>query len=143
MNANTGVLEHLQEAQDLAAVLAAAHEAFEHALTVIRAHQDQDDSMLAAFALSAAYAADGRDAVAFAPSFPPPAPRATSAAAEPLDSGRDAGEVADALAALSQLLAARLTAAAGSAQDPDDEAACAHAAGHAESIHVMLRGSGP
>ena len=143
MNADTGVLKHLQEARDLAAVLAAAYDAFEYTMTVIRAHQDQAGSMLTAFAMSAVSAADGRDAVAFAPSFPPPAPRGTPAAAGTLDSGRDAGEVADALAALGQLLAARLAAAAGSAQDRGDEAGCARAAGHAESIYELLRGSGP
>jgi hypothetical protein len=143
MNADVSVLEHLQEAHDLAAVLAAAYDAFEHMLTVIRAHQDQADSMLAAFAMSAASAADGRDAVAFAPSFPVPMQRHPSAPAGVPSGGRDAGHVADALAELSQVLAIRLAAAAGSARDSGDVAACTHAAGHAQSIDALLRGSGP
>jgi hypothetical protein len=143
MNADTGALQRLQEARDLPAVLAAAYDAFEHMLTAIRAYQDRVDGLFAAFAMSAASAADGRDAVAFAPSFTAPAQRRTPAPAGILRGGRDAGHVADALAELSQLLAVRLVAAAGSAQDSGDVTACRHAAGHAQSIDALLRGSGP
>lgn len=143
MNADARVQEYLQAAHGLGAVLAAAYDAFEYILTAIRTYQDRAEDMFAAFAMSAASAADGRDAVAFAPSFPPLVPRGTAAPAKASSAGRDAGEAADGLAAVSQLLAARLSAAAGWAQDPGDTAACAQAAGHAQSISVLLSGAGP
>jgi hypothetical protein len=142
MSKPIGVRERLQEASDLKAVLAAAHDAFEFLLTVIRDHEDRADGMFAAFVMSAASAADGRDAVAAAPSLPPPRPGARAGAgAEPL-----AGAAADAaagLADLSQLLATRLAQAASAGPDPGDGAACTQAARCAADIYELLTGTVP
>ena len=52
-------------------VLDAAHDAFEDMLSVIRAFEDPEDGMFIPLVMAAASAADGRDAIAFAPSLPP------------------------------------------------------------------------
>ncbi len=104
----------LHDAASLDALLAAARDAFEFLLTVTRGHQDPADGMFAAFVMSAASAADGRDALAAAPSLPWPPPGQHAGAADGLRPGT-AAEVAACLAALSQQLAARLAQAASTA----------------------------
>ena len=66
------------ETADLPALLGAAYRAFEWALETLRGAEDQVGPLLPAFVLAAtaaAAAADGRDAVAAAGSFPGPTPR--------------------------------------------------------------------
>jgi hypothetical protein len=65
----------LRDSRDLGAVLDAAYEAFEAMLAAIRAHEDPGSVFFSRFTMAAALAADGRDAIAFAPSVPPPASR--------------------------------------------------------------------
>jgi hypothetical protein len=65
--------QRLQEADGLAAVLDAAYAAFKGMLSVIHSAQDPASGLFAALvvaAVSAASAADGRDALALAPSLP-------------------------------------------------------------------------
>jgi len=133
----------LREASDLPAVLDAAYNAFEDMLTVFGAYEDPAYGTFAAFVMSAASAADGRDAILFAPSLPPHrlgGPPAPEGDAQPGDS---AYQAARALAGLTRLLAARLAQAAGSAPDARDRAACAGAWRDACYIHVLLTGAEP
>src|SRR6266566_3881520 len=124
----TGARAHLEEAADLAAVLSDAYEAFEGMLLVIRAHEGRAEDMFAAFVMAAVSAANGRDAVAAAPSLPrvgggiaPPAEGDLAAAAS-------VQEIAGDLASLGRVLADRLADAARLAPDREDRAACAAAA---------------
>ncbi|MGO8979767.1 MAG: hypothetical protein ACLQER_10805 [Streptosporangiaceae bacterium] len=132
----------LPEDSSLELLLAAAHDAFEFLLTVTRDHQDPADGMFATFVMAAASAADGRDALAAAPSLSWPPPGQQARAADGLRPGA-AGEVAACLAALSQQLATRLTRAATTAQAAGDRAACAEAAQCATRIRELLTGTVP
>ena len=51
-------------------LLEAAHEGFVAALTALRAQEDPDSAWFGEFVMAAASAADGRDALLFAPSMP-------------------------------------------------------------------------
>src|ERR1700733_1362570 len=63
--------EHrLQQASGLASVLDAAYEAFEGMMSVIHPVQDPASGLFSAFVMAAASAADGRNALALAPSLP-------------------------------------------------------------------------
>ncbi len=83
--------DRLQRARGLPSVLDAACDAFEDILAVIGAYEETTTStgMALAFLLVATQAANGRDAVLFAPSLPPrslrprqaPAPRERGAPA--------------------------------------------------------------
>jgi hypothetical protein len=116
-------------AEDLAALLAAAYGAFDCALQALRSAEDHAGPLLPAFVLAAAAAADGRDAVAAARSFPGtgywPTGTMTSSAAV---------EVADQVARLSRVLVARLREAAAAGGGP----ACAAAAACAARMHELL-----
>ena len=133
--------ERLQSAKGLAAVLDAAHDAFEEMLVVIRAHEDPADGIFVPLVMAAASAAEGRNAITFAPSLPPRRLHAAPRAEEPGDAGAKAFTAE--LAALSELLAARLTEAARSAPDHADQAACRDAARSARNIQALLTGSRP
>ena len=133
---------HLEQAESLAAVLDAAHDAFEDMLAVIRALEDPDEGLCVPMAMAAASAADGRNALAFAPSLPPHRLHPPAAGEQPAGPG-PAREITRQLAALGGLLATRLTEAADTAQDPADRAACTDAARSARDIHALLAGSGP
>src|SRR6202043_3720301 len=63
----------LEQVAGLPAVLDAAYEAFEEMLRAIEDQQDPDGGAFAAFVMSGAAAANGRDALAAAPSLPPAA----------------------------------------------------------------------
>ena len=131
------VRERLHQASDLAAILDAACHAFESMLSVLRAHEDPGDPMFGAVMMAAASAADGRDAVLFAPSLPPHRLHAADA-----ERGHDTAEpVAGLLASLSELLAGRLDDAANITPDPGDRAACRAAARWARDIHALLIGN--
>lgn len=137
MSSLSFVRDRLHQASDLAAILDAAYDAFESMLSVIRAREDPDDPMFGAVVMAAASAADGRDAVLSAPSLPPRPLQAPDA-----KEGHDAPvPVADLLAGLCELLAARLDDAASIASDSDDRAACQAAARWARDIHALLTGS--
>lgn len=135
--------QRLQHSAGLADVLDVAYDAFEDMLLAIRGREDPASGLFAAFMMAAASAADGRDAVAFAPSLP--ACRGTDAAAaeDEAQPGESAESITDAVAGLSRLLVTRLAQARESASDPDDRAACADAACCAENIYGLLHRSGP
>src|ERR1035441_4530227 len=63
--------DRLERAAGLAAVLDAAYDAFESMRLAFRVHEDPASGLFGAFVMAAASAADGRDAVACAPSMPP------------------------------------------------------------------------
>jgi hypothetical protein len=136
-----GTWERLQHATALTAVLDAAYDAFEQMLLAIRVHENPANGLFAAFVMTAASAADGRDAVAFAPSLPPRPD--TQAPGDGGLAGESAEAIAESVAALSYLVAARLAQAGASASDPGDRAACADAVWCAEYIHGLLHWSGP
>ena len=116
-------------AEDLPALLGAAYRAFECALQALRGAEDHAGPMLPALVLAAAQAADGRDAVAAAGSFPGPG-TALAGGATPVS----AAEVADQVAGLSLALAGRLRDAAAAGGGP----ACTEAAGCAGRMHELL-----
>ena len=129
MNDIAAVRARLEQASDLPGILDAAYDAFEGMLPVIHGQEDRAGGGFAAFVMSAAAAADGRDAVASAPAIGDPATGVTEE------------EAAAVLAGLSQLLASRLADAATWAADAADRAACAVAARHAGAIWSLLAGA--
>jgi hypothetical protein len=135
-------LQRLQHAAGLAAILDAAYNAFEDMLLAIRIYEDPASGLFAAFLMAAASAADGRDAILFAPSLPL-GQGSTPAAGDQGSAGQSAASIAGAAAGLSRVLAARLTEAWETAADPGDRAACADAVCCAQSIAGLLGGSGP
>jgi hypothetical protein len=116
-------------AQDLPVLLTAAYGAFDCALQALRGAEDHAGPLLPAFVLAAAAAADGRDAVAAASSFPGPGSPLTENMTSPA-----VAEVADQVAGLSLALSARLRAAAAAGGGP----ACAAAAARAGRMHELL-----
>jgi hypothetical protein len=141
MNRIAAVRARLDQASDLPAILDAAYDAFEGMLPVIHGQEDRAGGGFAAFVMSAASAANGRDAVASAPSLPPAAPGSTSLADGDPPPGVTEQEAAAALAVLSGLLAGRLADASARAADAGDRAACAVAARHAGAIWSLLAGA--
>jgi hypothetical protein len=139
----TTIGNRLRQARSLAAVLDAAYDGFEEIMSATRRHQDNDTDMFAALMFAAAGAADGRDAVAVAPSLPPGRPSGQPTAGEKLASDGSAAEIADALASLGMLIAARLEQAARSAADPGDCAACRDGARYGREIGALLAGNEP
>ena len=116
-------------AEDLPALLAAAYGGFDCALQALRGAEDHAGPLLPALVLAAAEAANGRDAVAAAGSFPGPG----AALAETMTS-LGAIDVADQVAGLSLALLTRLRdAAAGGGGS-----ACAAAAARAARTHELL-----
>ena len=138
----TAAQHRVQQAGDLAAVLDAAYEAFEVMLSAIDRVQDPASGLFAALVMAAASAANGRSAVALAPSLPGRPLPAVPAAQRPRP-GERPEHLAEAVAGLSHLVAGRLAQAAACASDPGDRAACTHAARSARDICGLLGTSGP
>ncbi len=129
--------QRLQEADGLAAVVDAAYAAFEGMVSVIHPVQDPSSGLFAALVMAAASAADGRNALALAPSLPRHPLLAVPAEQRPW-SGEPPERVAEVVAGLSRLVAERLTQAAVSAPDTGDQDACRHAAQSARDICGLL-----
>jgi hypothetical protein len=130
----------LRDARGLPAVLDAACDAFEAILAVIGACEDISGADIT-FLLAATQAANGRDAVLFAPSLPPRALHHRAPAERP---GRpSAQDIKNAAAGLSALLAARLAHTAATAAAHADRAACQDAARYATRIRDLLAGQQP
>jgi hypothetical protein len=137
----TAAGDRFGQARDLAQVLDAACEAFEEILAVIGDHEDASDALVVPLLLAATQAANGRDAVLFAPSLP--ARRLHQLrVGEELERG-SAQDVIAAVTGLAQLLAVGLAHAADAVADGADRAACLDAARHARAVHALLTGSGP
>jgi hypothetical protein len=141
MDRFAAVRARLEQASDLPGVLDAAYGAFEGMLAVIWGQADGAGGGFAAFVMSAGPAANGRDAVAGAPSLPQAVPGGVRFAAGEPAAGVSEQEAAAALAGLSALLASRLADAAAWAADAADRAACADAAWHAGAIWSLLAGA--
>jgi hypothetical protein len=133
--------ERLQSAVGIAAVLDAAHDAFDEMLPIIRAREEPGDGLFIPLVMAAASAAEGRNAIIFAPSLPPRRLHPATRAAELGDASAEA--ITAELAGLSELLAARLADAARGAPDPGDQAACRNAARFARDIPSLLTGNEP
>jgi hypothetical protein len=116
-------------AENLPALLGAAYLGFECALQALRGAEDQAGPLLPALVLAAAEAADGRDAVAAAGSFP-----GSGAALAGGMTSLAAIDVADQVAGLSLALFTRLRDAAAAGGGP----ACAAAAARAGRMHELL-----
>jgi hypothetical protein len=130
----------LQQARGLPSVLDAACDAFEDILAVIGTYEETTTStgMAIAFLLVATQAANGRDAVLFAPSLPP---RSLHPRQAPVPRERgSAGTIKASVAGLSLLLASRLAATAATAAAGADQAACRDAARYARMVHDLLAG---
>ncbi len=130
----------LQEASDLAAVLDASYEMFEWMLSVIQPLQDPASGWFTPFVMAAASAADGRDALLFAPSLPNSPMSAASAGPDP-PAAQTPGDVARAVAGLSRLAVGQLARAAESARDSGDRSACQHAIRCSQDICELLSGT--
>ena len=132
----------LEHAVGLTAVMDAAYDAFEELLAVIREYEDPANGLFAAFMFAAASAANGRDAILFAPSLPP-SRTADRPGPEGVEPEGTVEAAANAAADLGHLLAVRLLEAGQAASDPGDRAACLSAAECAGEICGLLRGRAP
>jgi hypothetical protein len=129
----------LGQAGDLISVLGAAYDAFEETMSAIWSHEETTGNSSAALVFAAAAAADGRDAIATAPSLP----RTKHVGVLPPRPDQRTPELTTALAALSAVLAGRLTQTAESATEYQDRAACQIGARQAREIHSLLTGNEP
>jgi hypothetical protein len=111
-------------------------------LSAIRAHEDPATALFIPLVMAAASAAEGRNALCFAPALPSRPLPAAPTGDEPADA-TSVQAFATSVAALSELLAARLTDAARDAPGCSDQAACRDAARSARDIHALLTGNGP
>jgi hypothetical protein len=129
------VQARLEAASDLPGQLAVAWDAFSLLIAACQDSEKQSAELFAAFAFAAAAAAEGRLAIAGAPSLPPdPGQTASSGASgEP-----DPDKLADALAGLAGRLSQRLLSAARESADPADRDACEHAAAQAARVYEIL-----
>jgi len=130
----------VQQVSDLAAVLDAAYEAFEAMLSVLHPAQDPASDLFTALVMAAAAAANGRNALALAPSLPSHPLPAVPAHQRPCPGGSPE-HVADMVTGLSHLVAGRLSQAAACAPDTADQVACGHAARSARDICGLLTSS--
>ena len=131
----------LQHAIGLPAVLDAAYDAFEEMLGEIENQQDRGGEAFGAFVMSGAAAANGRNALAAAPSLPPGPSGDLARVGAASSPGLELEDAAAALAGLSQLLSARLAASSDLSANVGDQVACAQAARHAASICSLLGGT--
>jgi len=133
------IRDRLQHDDGLPALLDTAYAAFEVLLSAVEEHQDPASVMFVQFVYAATCAANGRDAILFAPSLPT---RPLHPADAAVNSQVSASDVPD-LAALSKKLYLVLAQAASVVASQDDRAACHHAAGHAADIYRLLTGAEP
>jgi hypothetical protein len=139
----TAAADRVRQAQGLPAVLDTACDAFETILTVIGDYEDTSSTGAAiTFLLVATQAANGRDAVLFAPSLPPSALHPAAAAGEP-HSPESTSAIRSFVTELSELLATGLAHTAATIADGADRAACRDAAACAARIGDLLAGAGP
>jgi hypothetical protein len=139
MDTITAARARLEQATGLPAILGAAYDAFEDMLPAIEAQQDPGSAAFTAFVMSAASAANGRDAIAAAPSLPAVTPHVATTPCTPATV--TAAQAAPDLTGLSRVLVSRLNAAADLSADVGDRAACASAARHAAAICSLLEGA--
>jgi hypothetical protein len=102
---------------------------------------DRGGGAFAAFMMSGTAAANGRDALAAAPSLPPVSSGDLASMARDSSGDLPTEHVAAVLAGLSQLLSRRLTDASDHSADVGDRLACAQAARHADYVCSLLGGT--
>ena len=136
MRSLTTAADRFRAAHDLPATLDAACDAFEQILTVIAGYEDATSTGMAiTFLFAATQAANGRDAMLFAPSLPPVARQAPAPAGE--QRRAHAHNIKATIAGVAELLATGLGHTA-TAADGADRAACHDAAACATRIHDLL-----
>jgi hypothetical protein len=138
----TAAGDRFGQARDLTQVLDAACEAFEEILAIIGDYEDASDALVVPLVLAATQAANGRDAILFAPSLPARRLHQVERVGEELERG-SAQDLISAVTGLCQLLASGLVHAAAAVADGADRTACQDAARHAQAVHSLLTGSGP
>ncbi len=133
------VRDRLQRDEGLPARLDTAYAAFEALLSAVQDQQDPASGMFAQFVYAATAAANGRDAILFAPTLPvrPLLPADTDV------NGRGSGGGVQDLVALSKVLYQVLAQTAASVPGQEDRMACHHAARYAAEIHRLLTGAEP
>jgi hypothetical protein len=127
--------DRLDAADCVADTLAAGWDTFELVEVIADDYADRAPDTFAAFLFAAASAAEGRDAVGFAPSMPasPGIPIGFV-----VSDSRDMCEVVGELAGLVSILGTRLQAAVHRADSPGDRRAFEHAAREAGRICDLL-----
>jgi hypothetical protein len=136
MSSLTTAADRFRAARALPAVLDAACEAFEQILTVIAAcEQATSTGRALTFLFAGTQAANGRDAMLFAPSLPPQPLHAAAPAGERRQP--DIPDLQAAIAGLAELLATGLGHTAMTAAG-EDRAACYQAAACATRIQGLL-----
>lgn len=138
--------QQIELASSVPELMAAACDAFQEILNVLRDHYEPDSGWFAALVLAGSPAGEGRDALLFAPSLPPhTGPRKPAREFSGGDGRAGSGAIAAGVASLAGLLAVRLAgAAAGTAEaDHRDLAACRQAAASARELAELLGGAGP
>jgi hypothetical protein len=136
----TAAQHRMQQASDLVAVLDAAYEAFEAMLSAIDPMLNPASGLFAALVMAAASAANGRNAVALAPSLPGHSLPGVPAGQGPSSEERPE-RLTEVVAGLSHLVAGRLAHAAVYAPDTRDRVACAQATRSAQDICGLLSAS--
>jgi len=131
----------VDQAQSLAEVLDAAYDAFEAMRSAIRRYHQEGGPFYPALIMATGAAADGRDAIACAPSLPPSSlPRQTASPPPDTVGWQDlAASVAD----LSSAVAQKLRAAIAAGNAAEDRQACLDAVLYADEIKALATGSPP
>ena len=138
MRSLTAAADRFRAAHGLPATLDAACDAFEQILAVIAACEQASTStgLAITFLFAATQAANGRDAMLFAPSLPPVALHAPAPVGEQRQPGDQ--DIKATIAGLAGLLATGLGHTATTAADGADRAACHDAAACATRICYLL-----
>jgi hypothetical protein len=143
MGQTADICNRLLDATPPADLLAASLEAFCFTLAACHAHQDPSNPRFTAFVMAAVHAAEGRDAIAFAPALVSVGPAgSTDLGVAGRDDDASGGSAAD-IAGLCMLLAARLQQLASTAATAADRRACTDGAQSARTIHQLLCGHAP
>lgn len=132
--------QRLEQAEELAEVLDAAYDAFAELLWLIRGYEESQMPFYAALVMAAAAAADGRAAIAAAPSLPAAVGVETVTA---VDSSTSPSDTAASLAALSKLVGSCLFRVAATASKPSDRRACEDGARFANEVYALASGQAP
>lgn len=137
----TEARRRLAQATGLPAMLTAALNAFEAMLPVIREQEDRAGPGFAAFVMSAVSVANGRDAIAFAPSLPKDAIGRVLPDQLAPDGRTTEAQAAAEVGELALFLARYLRDAAAQTAQPGDREACQDGARHAAAVAEMLTGT--
>lgn len=128
----------LGKAGSTADILDASYGAFMDMLSIVRRYEDGHGPFYAALVFAAAAAANGRDAILFAPSLPS---RSLAGQTETIVSGGSEAVAAE-LALISEAVVGRLTAAAAVVKADGDRVACRDGVRYAREIHALVTGNG-